>query len=183
MTSYSGSLCRCYFWLLLDCWLHCAVWLCPNQFEAHKEYLYGGCALFSGFNYELFCCSSLFLVSCFSMSSVEHGEPFSFVKKDLWHVPVMFPTLLIQYMFCFVALYNVKSRETHRVRRVSDLQLRNGVKGHTKAFAFHTQTATAFGSACVRIRRVLNSQLPCLEGTVSEIHGPVSFVSNLKMVD
>ena len=154
------------FGSFLDCQLHCAAWLCTNQFEA-LEYLYGGCAS-CAFVSALFinclaaCLSSSCLVSICLLLSI-------FLSKKKFmactgHVSHPFDSVHI----LFVALYCMKSQETYRVRKASFravLQLRNGVKGRTRALAFYTQTLLAFGSARVRICRVLNSQLPRLRIT------------------
>ena len=109
------------------------------------------------------CLSSLCLVSICLLLCMENRSLLSQKKLMACTSHVSHPFDSVHVLF--VALYCVKSQETYRVKRVSfhaDLQLRNGVKGRTRALAFYTQTPLAFGSARVRIRRVLNSQLPRL---------------------
>ena len=122
------------FGSFLDCWLHRAAWLCPNQFEALKEYLCGGCASCS-FVSALFiaCLSSLCLVSICLLLCMENHSLLSQKKFMACTSHVSHPFGSVHVLF--VALYCVKSRETYTVRRVSfraDLQLRNGVKGHAQ---------------------------------------------------
>ena len=133
----------------LDCWLHWAIWLSPNQFEVLKEYLYEGCALCS-FVPALFincfaaCLFHALNVSICLLLSMENHSILS--KRSLWHVPVMFPTLLIQCMFCFAKIWGYET----------------GSKVMSRAHAFYTQTRLASESTRVCIRRVGNSQLPRL---------------------
>ena len=85
------------------------------------------------------------------MSTLEHGEPFSFVKQEVYGMYqsiVSHPFDSVHVLF--VALYCVKSQETYRVRRVSscaDLQLRNGVKGHSQGI-FYSNQLTSEALAC-----------------------------------
>ena len=124
---------------------------------------------------QLFCSSSCTcLVSICLLLSMENHSLLS--KKKFMactsHVSHPFDSVHV----LFAALYCVKSQETCRVRKASFhavLQLRNGVKGRTRALAFYTQTPLAFESSRVRICRVLNSQLPRLRPISVQYYPPL----------
>ena len=124
----------------LDYWLHCAAWLCPNQFEALK--VWRMCFVFFCFCQQFAAClSSSCLVSICLLLSMENHSLLS--KKNPVHV-------------LFVALYCVKSQETYRVKSVSfraNFQLYNKVKRRAQVTRFLYSNL-----ACVRKRLRAHTQ-------------------------